>query len=64
MELRADFIFDIRLMNTYGVILRGYTEFDYYQADSWRVEDGTVTLIKMGHRSRSSRSRIFSESLI
>jgi hypothetical protein len=35
-------------MNTYGVILRGYTEFDYYQADSWRVEDGTVTLIKDG----------------
>jgi hypothetical protein len=35
-------------MNTYGVILRGYKEFDYYQADSWRVDDGTVTLIKDG----------------
>ena len=35
-------------MNTYGVILRGYTDFDYYQADGWRVEDGTVTLIKGG----------------
>jgi hypothetical protein len=46
--VRADFIFDIRLMNTYGVILRGYTDFDYYQADSWRVEDGAVTLIKDG----------------
>jgi hypothetical protein len=35
-------------MKTYGVILRGYTDFDYYQADGWRVEDGTVTLIKDG----------------
>jgi hypothetical protein len=35
-------------MKTYGVILRGYTEFDYYQADGWRVEDGTVILIKDG----------------
>jgi len=33
-------------MNAYGVILRGYTEFDYYQADGWRVDDGTVTLMK------------------
>jgi hypothetical protein len=32
--VRADFIFDIRLMNTYGAILRGYTDFDYYQADT------------------------------
>jgi hypothetical protein len=36
------------IMNTYGVILRGYTEFDYYQADGWQVEDGVVTLIKGG----------------
>ena len=35
-------------MNTYGVILRGYTEFDYYRADGWRIEAGTVTLIKDG----------------
>jgi hypothetical protein len=33
-------------MKTYGVILRGYTDFDYYQADGWQVENGTVTLIK------------------
>lgn len=35
-------------MKTYGVILRGYTDFDYYQADGWRVEDATVTLVKDG----------------
>lgn len=35
-------------MKTYGVILRGYTEFDYYQADGWRVDNGVVTLIKDG----------------
>ena len=35
-------------MHTYGVILRGYKEFDYYQAESWRVENGTVILVKDG----------------
>ena len=35
-------------MHTYGVILRGYKEFDYYQADRWLVENGTVSLIKDG----------------
>ena len=35
-------------MKTYGVILRGYTDFDYYQADGWQVEEGVVTLIKDG----------------
>ena len=35
-------------MHTYGVILRGYKEFDYYEADSWLVENGTVSLIKDG----------------
>lgn len=35
-------------MHTYGVILRGYKEFDYYLADHWLVENGTVTLIKDG----------------
>jgi hypothetical protein len=50
-------------MNTYGVILRAYTEFDYYNADRWRVEDGTVTLIKDGASvavfpfEKSSRNR-------
>lgn len=35
-------------MHTYGVVLRGYNEFDYYEADGWLVENGTVTLIKDG----------------
>ena len=35
-------------MHTYGVILRGNKEFDYYQAESWRVENGTVILVKDG----------------
>ena len=44
----TDFTCDFPSMHTYGVILRGYKEFDYYQADRWLVENGTVTLIKDG----------------
>ena len=33
-------------MTTFGVMLRGNTEFDFYQADSWQVRDGVVTLVK------------------
>lgn len=35
-------------MHTYGVILRGYKDFDYYQADAWRSENGAATLIRDG----------------
>jgi hypothetical protein len=35
-------------MHTYGVILRGYKDFDYYQADAWQSENGAATLIKNG----------------
>jgi hypothetical protein len=38
----------IERVHTYGVMLRGCKDFDYYQAESWRVENGTVTLTRGG----------------